>query len=72
VTPVTVGSLVERHSDNAVPEFIEVLDRTMPDNLLDLFPSATEDYGIILLDADGRVHRWSRGQSGYLDIRPMR
>lgn len=33
----------------------------MPDNLLDLFLSATEDYGIILLDPDGRVHRWSRG-----------
>jgi len=35
--------------------------RTMSDDLLDLFLSATEDYGIILLDADGRVHRWSRG-----------
>ncbi len=33
----------------------------MSDNLLDLFLSATEDYGIILLDPDGRVHRWSRG-----------
>jgi PAS domain S-box-containing protein len=33
----------------------------MSDDLLDLFLSATEDYGIILLDADGRVHRWSRG-----------
>ncbi len=33
----------------------------MSGDLLDLFLSATEDYGIILLDADGRVHRWSRG-----------
>ena len=33
----------------------------MSDNLLDLFLSANEDYGIILLDADGRVRRWSRG-----------
>jgi PAS domain S-box-containing protein len=31
------------------------------DDLLDLFLSATEDYGIILLDPDGRVQRWSRG-----------
>jgi PAS domain S-box-containing protein len=30
-------------------------------DLLDLFLSATEDYGIILLDADARVQRWSRG-----------
>jgi PAS domain S-box-containing protein len=33
----------------------------MPDDLLDLFLSSTEDYGIILLDPDGRVRRWSRG-----------
>src|SRR5688572_11663593 len=33
----------------------------MSDDLLDLFLSATEDYGIILIDADGRVQRWSRG-----------
>lgn len=33
----------------------------MSDDLIDLFLSTTEDYGIILLDADGRVHRWSRG-----------
>jgi PAS domain S-box-containing protein len=33
----------------------------MSDDLLDLFLSATEDYGIILLDPDGRVCRWSRG-----------
>ncbi|MBA3760234.1 MAG: response regulator [Gemmatimonadales bacterium] len=33
----------------------------MSDDLLDLFLSATEDYGIILLDPDGRVQRWSRG-----------
>jgi PAS domain S-box-containing protein len=31
------------------------------DRLLDLFLSTTEDYGIILLDPDGRVRRWSRG-----------
>jgi PAS domain S-box-containing protein len=31
------------------------------DELLDLFLSTTEDYGIILLDPDGRVRRWSRG-----------
>src|SRR3954470_1812129 len=33
----------------------------MSDNLLDLFLSSTEDYGIILLDPDGQVRRWSRG-----------
>jgi PAS domain S-box-containing protein len=33
----------------------------MSDNLLDLFLSTTEDYGIILLGPDGRVTRWSRG-----------
>jgi PAS domain S-box-containing protein len=33
----------------------------MSNDLLDLFLSATEDYGIILFDADGRVQRWSRG-----------
>jgi PAS domain S-box-containing protein len=33
----------------------------MADDLLDLFLSATEDYGIILLDSTGRVQRWSRG-----------
>ena len=33
----------------------------MADDLFDLFLSATEDYGIILLDPDGRVQRWSRG-----------
>ena len=31
------------------------------DDLLDLFLSSTEDYGIILLGPDGRVIRWSRG-----------
>jgi len=31
------------------------------DDLLDLFVSSTEDYGIILLDPGGRVVRWSRG-----------
>jgi PAS domain S-box-containing protein len=31
------------------------------DQLLDLFLSTNEDYGIILLDAEGRVRRWSRG-----------
>ena len=30
-------------------------------DLLDLFLSTTEDYGIILLAPDGRVTRWSRG-----------
>jgi two-component system, cell cycle sensor histidine kinase and response regulator CckA len=30
-------------------------------DLLDLFLSTTEDYGIIILDPDGRVSRWSRG-----------
>lgn len=33
----------------------------MPDDLLDLFLSTTQDYGIILLDPDGRIRRWSRG-----------
>jgi len=33
----------------------------MAADLLDLFLSTTEDYGIILLDPDGRVQRWSRG-----------
>jgi PAS domain S-box-containing protein len=33
----------------------------MAEDLLDLFLSTTEDYGIILLDPDGRVQRWSRG-----------
>jgi PAS domain S-box-containing protein len=33
----------------------------MSDDLLDLFLSTTEDYGIILLGPDGRVTRWSRG-----------
>jgi len=33
----------------------------MPSELLDLFLSSTEDYGIILLDPQGRVERWSRG-----------
>jgi PAS domain S-box-containing protein len=42
-------------------EFTEGAASAMSDNLLDLFLSATEDYGIILLDADGLVHRWSRG-----------
>jgi PAS domain S-box-containing protein len=31
------------------------------DNLLDLFLSTTEDYGIILLDPQGLIQRWSRG-----------
>jgi PAS domain S-box-containing protein len=30
-------------------------------NLFDLFLDSTQDYGIILLDPDGRVQRWSRG-----------
>ena len=34
---------------------------TMSDDLLDLFLSTTEDYGIIFLSPDGRVSRWSRG-----------
>src|SRR4051794_38086140 len=33
----------------------------MSADLFDLFLSSTEDYGIILLDPDGRVQRWSRG-----------
>jgi hypothetical protein len=33
----------------------------VPDDLLDLFLSATEDYGIILLDADGRCVRATEG-----------
>lgn len=33
----------------------------MSDHLFDLFLSTTEDYGIILLDPDGRIQRWSRG-----------
>ncbi len=34
---------------------------TVPHDLLDLFLSSNEDYGIILLDPQGRVSRWSRG-----------
>ncbi|HYF38701.1 MAG TPA: ATP-binding protein [Gemmatimonadales bacterium] len=33
----------------------------MSDDLLNLFLSTTEDYGIILLGPDGRITRWSRG-----------
>src|SRR5919112_1722371 len=33
----------------------------MSDDLMDLFLSTTEDYGVILLDPDGRIRRWSNG-----------
>jgi PAS domain S-box-containing protein len=33
----------------------------MSDDLMDLFLSSTEDYGVILLDPDGRIRRWSNG-----------
>ena len=33
----------------------------MAKNLFDLFLDSTQDYGIILLDPEGRVQRWSRG-----------
>jgi hypothetical protein len=36
----------------------------MSDDLLDLFLSATEDYGIILLDADPRVLPDDSGRCG--------
>lgn len=38
-----------------------ISERPVSDHLLDLFLSTTEDYGIILLDPQGRVSRWSRG-----------
>jgi PAS domain S-box-containing protein len=31
------------------------------DHLFDLFVETTEDYGIIMLDADGIIRRWNRG-----------
>jgi PAS domain S-box-containing protein len=33
----------------------------MAEDLMDLFLSSTEDYGVILLDPDGRIRRWSNG-----------
>ena len=33
----------------------------MSDDLMDLFLSTTEDYGVIFLDPDGRIRRWSSG-----------
>lgn len=42
----------------------------MTDRLLDLFLSTTEDYGIIFLDPDGRVRRWSRGAERLFGFRP--
>lgn len=33
----------------------------MSDDLMDLFLRTTQDYGIILLDPDGRVRRWNPG-----------
>ena len=33
----------------------------MSDDLMDLFLSTTEDYGVIFLDPDGRIRRWSNG-----------
>ena len=33
----------------------------MSDDLMDLFFSSTEDYGVIFLDPDGRIRRWSNG-----------
>ena len=42
----------------------------MADDLLDLLLSTTEDYGIILLDPDGRVSRWSRGAERLFGYRP--
>jgi PAS domain S-box-containing protein len=41
------------------------------DELLDLFLSTTEDYGIILLDPDGRVRRWSRGAQRLFGFEPQ-
>jgi two-component system cell cycle sensor histidine kinase/response regulator CckA len=40
------------------------------DDLLDLFLSTTEDYGIIILDPQGRVSRWSRGAERLFGYRP--
>jgi PAS domain S-box-containing protein len=42
----------------------------MSDNLLELFLSTTEDYGIILLDPDGRVQRWSPGAERLFGFQP--
>ena len=33
----------------------------MSDDLMDLFLSTTEDYGVIFLDPEGRIRRWSYG-----------
>jgi PAS domain S-box-containing protein len=33
----------------------------MSDDLMDLFLSTTEDYGVIFLDPGGRIRRWSNG-----------
>src|SRR5918993_1543106 len=40
------------------------------DKLLDLFLSTTEDYGIILLEPDGRVRQWSRGAERLFGFQP--
>src|SRR5687767_5458101 len=42
----------------------------MSENLLDIFLSTTEDYGIILLDSDGNVSRWSRGAERLFGYQP--
>jgi PAS domain S-box-containing protein len=37
---------------------------------MDLFLDSTEDYGIILMDPDGRVRRWSRGAERLFGYKP--
>jgi PAS domain-containing protein len=65
VTPVTEHVPGKHHCTGTLYREVRFFAHNrighMSDNLLDLFLSATEDYGIILLDPDGRVHRWSRG-----------
>src|SRR5919112_6899566 len=42
----------------------------MSDDLMDLFLSTTEDYGVILLDPDGRIRRWSNGAEKLFGYKP--
>src|SRR5829696_4608938 len=42
----------------------------MSDDLMDLFLSTTEDYGVIFLDPDGRIRRWSNGAEKLFGYRP--
>jgi PAS domain S-box-containing protein len=42
----------------------------MSDDLLNLFLSTTEDYGVIFLDPDGRIRRWSNGAEKLFGYKP--